>query len=454
MNLLSIRPSGKNLWVTVMAAISCLTLHERAAASSGDLDPTFGSGGKVLTDFGGGSSDYGLGAAMQSDGKIIVVGFSGIYPGANSSLARHNSDGSLDASFGNGGTVITHFSTTDSLTAVAVQPDGKIVAVGAAAATSGNNGTNVLVARYTAAGALDASFGTNGSVITKLRGNIPAGSYFSASAQDLALLPDGKVLVAGQTTTVAFGRMAVLRYNSDGTLDQSYGQAGVVITEFPVGPNGVNGGVSALALAQQSDGKSVLAGSYVDNGFTEFALARINSDGSADGTFGTNGQVTTPIKNGDAVALDVLLQPDGKIVAGGYFQAGLRNRDFALMRYNSNGALDTTFGRKGIATNDLNNGTDDEITSMILQADNKIVAGGQTGQYPSFDFGLARYTSAGRLDKTFGRRGTVSTDFGTGTFDIAYGLLLAPDGKIVLAGESNARSLQDFDFALSRYLNP
>ncbi|MBA3962916.1 MAG: hypothetical protein H0X40_13610 [Chthoniobacterales bacterium] len=449
------RPS--NLLPMCAAAAALLSLLNPAARASqpGDLDPTFGGGdGKVLTDLGGGSSDYGLGAAMQTDGKIIVVGFSGIYPGANASIARHNSDGTLDPLFGNGGTVISHFSTTDSFTAVAVQPDGKIVAVGAAAATSGNYGTDFLIARYSAAGSLDNSFGVSGATVTKLRGNIPEGWYFSASAQDIVLLPDGKILVAGQTTTVAFGRMALLRYNSDGSLDQSYGQAGVVTVEFPVGPNGVNGGVSAFALAQQSDGKSVLAGSYVDNGFSEFALARINADGSPDTTFGTNGQVTSPIKNGDAVALDVLLQSDGKIVAGGYFQAGLRNRDFALMRYNSNGTLDTTFGRRGTVTNDLSDGTDDAITGLMLQADNKIVAGGQSGHYPSFDFGLARYTTSGRVDKTFGRKGSVTTDFGQGSFDIAYGLLLTPDGKIVLAGESNGANGQDFDFALSRYLAP
>ncbi|MEP6601811.1 MAG: delta-60 repeat domain-containing protein [Nitrospirota bacterium] len=430
-----------------------MALHDAPAARPGQLDRTFGVGGKVQTDFDG-NSDYGRGLALQPDGKLVVVGFSGVYPGFNSAVARHNSDGSLDTTFGNGGIVISHFSTTDSLDAVAIQSDGKIVVVGSAQATSGNNGTNVLVARYNSNGTLDTTFGTNGAVITKLRSNIPPSWYFSASAQDVAVLADGKILVAGQTTSVAFGRMALLRYNSNGTLDQTYGDAGKVITEFPVGPNGVNGGVGANALALQADGKAVLAGSYVDNSFSEFALARINPDGSPDTTFGTDGRVTTSIGSGDGVALEVLMQPDGKIVAGGYFQAGIKNRDFALARYNTDGTLDTSFGRGGIITNDLTNGSDDEIISMVLQADNRIIAAGETGQYPSFDFGLARYTTTGRLDNTFGQKGKVSTDFGKGSFDIAYGVVIGPDGKIVVAGETNAGSSGDFDFALARYLNP
>ncbi|MBA3543144.1 MAG: hypothetical protein H0T83_01675 [Chthoniobacterales bacterium] len=429
-----------------------MTLPEADAAKPGTLDSAFGAGGKVQVDFAN-NSDYGRDVVLQSDGKIVAVGDSGIYPGFNAAITRLNSDGSLDSSFGNGGTVINHFSTTDSFAAVAIQPDGKIVAVGSAQATTGNNGTDVLLARYNSDGTLDSTFGTNGAVITKLRSNIPAGWYFSASAVDVTVLADGKILIGGYTITVAFGRMALLRYNPDGTLDQAFGDAGKVITEFPVGPNGVNGGAYAAALAVQADGKAVLAGSFTDNSFSEIAVARINSDGSADTSFGTGGRVTTSLGDGDATALDVLIQGDGKIVAGGYFESGLRDADFAIVRYNSDGTLDPSFGRGGIMTNDLNNGTDDKITAMVLQADNKIVAVGETGSYPSFDFGLARYNSNGRLDKTFGRKGTVSTDFGSSSFDIAYGVALAADGKIVVAGESNANTGGDFDFALARY-NP
>jgi uncharacterized delta-60 repeat protein len=441
------------VFLALLIMPASLTAVETRAAQAGKLDPTFGSGGKVQTDFAG-NSDYGHDLALQADGKIVVVGDSGVYPGFNSAIARHNSDGSLDTSFGNSGTLISHFSTTDSFTAVAIQPDGKIVAVGSAAATTGNNGTDVLVARYNSDGTLDARFGSNGAVITKLRGDIPPSWYFSASAQDVAVLTDGKILVAGQTTTVAFGRMALLRYNSDGTPDSTFGDAGTVITEFPIGPNGVNGGVSALALALQADGKAVLVGSYVDNSFSEFALARITPEGSADASFGSNGEVTTSLGSGDAAALDVLVQADGKIVAGGYFEAGLDEGDFALARYNADGTLDTSFGRSGITITDLTNGSDDVITSMVLQSDNKIIAAGETGHYPSFDFGLARYTTAGRLDRNFGQKGKVSTTFDSDSFDIPYGVAIATDGKIVLAGETNAGTDQDFDFALSRYLNP
>ena len=446
-------PQSKSFFLATFFITIALAVHPEArAAKAGTLDSTFGTNGKVQVDFAS-NSDYGSDLVLQPDGKIVVVGNSGIYPGVDSAIARLNSDGSLDATFGNGGTVISHFSATDSFAAVTVQADGKIVAVGSAQATSGNNGTDVLVARYNIDGTLDPSFGTGGAVITKLRGDIPASWYFSASAVDVTVLADGRILVSGYTITVSFGRMALLRYNSNGTLDQTFGDAGKVITEFPVGPNGVNGGAFAAALAVQADGKAIQVGSYTDNSFSEVAIARINPDGSADTAFGHNGQVTTSLGGGDANALDVLVQPDGKIVAGGYFEAGLRNADFALVRYNSDGTLDPAFGRGGIATNDLKNNTDDKITAMALQSDDKIVAVGETGIYPSFDFGVARYTSNGRLDKTFGRKGSVSTDFGTGSFDIAYGVAFASDGKIVVAGESNGNTAGDFDFALARY-NP
>lgn len=165
---------GQPLWrlflCTLIGMTSLGTLHDAHAARAGQLDPTFGSGGKALIDFAN-NSDYGRAVALQADGKIVVVGYSGVYPSFNSALARLNSDGSLDTTFGNGGTVIAPFSTTDSLEAVAIQTDGKIVVVGSAAATSGNNGTDVLVARYNCNGTLDTTFGSSGSVITELRGN-------------------------------------------------------------------------------------------------------------------------------------------------------------------------------------------------------------------------------------------------------------------------------------------
>jgi uncharacterized delta-60 repeat protein len=436
----------------LVASVSMLLVNAAGAALAGQLDPSFGTGGKAQLDFGGGRSDYGHGLALQADGKIVIVGYSGVYPEANSAVARLNNDGSPDNSFGSGGSVISVFSTTDGLEAVAVQSDGRIVAVGWAAVTSGNNGTEVLVARYNSDGTLDTSFGANGAVMTNLRSHIPDYWFFTASAEDVALLADGKILVAAQTTTVSFGRMALLRYNSDGTLDQTFGEKGVTTIEFHV--QNPNGGATAVALALQADGKAVLGGYVSDYSFSNFALARVNADGSLDSTFGNNGEVTTVIGSGDALVNDVAVQADGKIVAAGSFEAADDNHDFALARYSSNGTLDRTFGRKGKETDDLFGSTDDFIRGIVLQADGKIIAVGETGHYPAFNFAVARYTTAGRLDPTFGQRGKVQTDFGSGSFDVAYDVALASDGKIVVAGETNAGSIQDFDFAATRYLNP
>lgn len=453
---LTLRTShAPRLLCAVLATVTGLTLSDACGARAGRLDPTFGQGGKVQTTFGANSS-YLRHIALQADGKLVAVGYSGIYPGFNSAIARYNSDGTLDSSFGTNGTVVSHFRTTDSFNSVSVQPDGKIIAVGEAAnTTQDGNGTDILVVRYNSNGTLDSTFGVNGAVITSM-GSAPPGVFVSSAAVDVTTLTSGKLLVGGYTITVDLARMALLRYNSNGTLDQTYGSAGLAIIDFPVG--GYSGGAYAAALALQADGKALLAGSYSDNSFSEFALARLNANGTADTSFGTDGRVTTSLGAGDATGAAVLVQPDGKILVGGYFEVGDNNHDFALARYQTNGTPDPSFGLGGVVTNDLLNQSDDVIKGLALQADGRIIAGGQTGQYPTFDFGLARYTARGRLDKTFGRNGVVSTNFGSflgnDSFDAAYGVVLAPDGKIVAAGETDAGTTGSFDFALSRYLNP
>ena len=439
------------LYWAAAVALSFAALPEAPAARPGDLDSTFGVVGKVQTAFGAKSS-YGRDIALQTEGKMVVVGYSGIYPGFNSAIARYNSDGTLDTTFGTNGTVVSHFSTTDMFAAVAIQSDGKIVAVGSAAVPpSGSSYTAVLVALYNSNGTLDPTFGSNSAVINTLPGD-------SSAAQDINLLADGRILVGGYTITVDFARIALLRYNSNGSLDQTYGTAGSAIIEFPVG--GYSGGAAGSALALQANGKAVLVGTFTDNSFGEFALARANSDGSPDTSFGTDGRVTTSLGVGDAVGSSVIVQFDGKIVAAGYFEAGNDNHDFALARYAGNGTLDPGFGRAGIALNGLTNGSDDLIKGIALQSDSKIVAVGQTGNYPTFDFGVARYTTTGRLDKTFGRKGKVSTgfgitNFGSNSFDSAYAIVIALDGKII-ARPAQRRPIPTGNLIspLTRYLNP
>jgi uncharacterized delta-60 repeat protein len=214
-----------------------------------------------------------------------------------------------------------------------------------------------------------------------------------------------------------------------GDLDTSFGSTGKVLTVF-------FDGSAASAVAIQSDGKIVVAGS---------ALVRYNADGTLDTTFGDQGKVTTFCCGALAI------QPDGKIVGAGVSGVSPGNVDFALVRYLPNGTLDTTFSGDGTVTTDFGNGRLDGAWAIVLQPDGKIVVVGASrveGDSASEDVALARYLPNGSLDATFSGDGKVLTDLGSGEGDVATAVALQPDGKIVVAGFTHRG-----DFALARYLS-
>jgi uncharacterized delta-60 repeat protein len=385
-----------------------------ALAAPGDLDPSFGTGGTVITSFGG--TDVASAVVIQPDGKLVVAGRTNIAGNTVFALARYNPNGGLDPAFGTGGLVTTDFGSTDQAFAVALQGDGKIV-------TAGRRGSDVIVARYNANGSVDSSFGsTTGRVITN----------FGATEQALALVlqPDGRIVVAGRTNKPAPNGnfdFALARYEAAGTLDLTFGTGGLVTTDF-------GGSVDrAFAMALQPDGKLVVVGDADAN----FALARYNSNGSLDPGFGTDGKVITSFGGTDQASA-VILQPDGKIVVAGQTDTGI-SIDFALARYMPDGSLDGAFGSGGRITTNFTGNSDDLGAAVVLQSDGKIVVGGTSED----NFALARYTPDGGLDTTFGIEGKVTTNLGGE--DLLHALALQPDGAIVAVGESADR------FALARY---
>jgi uncharacterized delta-60 repeat protein len=259
--------------------------------TDGSLDSTFGSGGKVISAFR--FPDYGPNKiAIQSDGKIVAVGVGETYSGSDFLLTRYNSNGSLDTSFGSGGQIInTFYGQSYFCNAVVIQTDGKIIAAG------GSNGGFAL-ARYNANGSLDTSFGAGGKVLTNFNGG--------AAANDLAIQPDGKIVAVGKSYST-FLNFPLARYNASGSLDSTFGTSGKVVVNF-------TSNAQALGVAIQTDGKIVTVGTSSRQGFT---LARCNSDGEPDRTFGTNGIVITPIGNPDGSANGVVIQSDGKILVVG-----------------------------------------------------------------------------------------------------------------------------------------
>jgi len=402
-----------------------LVVSTLAAALPGAPDVTFGSGfGKVITPIGGGD-DLANSLVLQPDGKIVVAGYCSI----GSCLARYLANGALDTSFNTTGKVITPIgSGVDIAYSLALQPDGKIVVAGYCA-----NGTNYdfCLARYLANGALDISFNTTGKVIT------PIGSG-DDGAFSLALQPDGKIVVAGYCSNGTNFDFCLARYLANGTLDTSFNTTGKVITLIGGSDDGAN------SLALQPDGKIVVAGSCFNGTNYDFCLARYLASGALDTSFNTTGKVITP--TGGAVAYNLALQPDGKIVVAGYCSNGT-NLDFCLARYLANGALDTSFNATGKVITPMGSGQD-SAQSLALQPDGKIVVAGSCYNGTNNDFCLARYLANGALDTSFNTTGKVITPIGSGD-DVATSLALQPDGSIIVAGYCSNGT--NNDFCLARY---
>ena len=356
-------------------------------------------------------------------------------------------DGDLDPSFGTGGQVQTDFNhSTDIAYAVAIQADGKLVAVGTTYTDNDYSNEDFAVARYNPNGTLDATFGVNGRVTTDFPG-------LAAVASSVVIQPDGKIVVAGGAFPLFtfLGDFKVARYNPNGSLDTSFGTGGIVTTSFP------GQGSYAFAVALQPDGKILAAGtdfvnfSSDDSSNTDFALERYNPNGTPDTTFGGgDGQVTTDFDGFNDDAFSILVQPDGRLVAVGSAKNPATFYDFAAVRYLANGAIDTTFGVAGKVRTDFGHADFDQARSAVLQPDGKIVAAGTESFNNTLSqfFALARYNANGTLDTTFSGDGKQFIDFGS--FDqTAYSVFLQPDGKIVTAGYPNTES-SDSDFLVAR----
>ena len=354
-------------------------------------------------------------------------------------------DGDLDPLFGSGGMVMTDLGkSTDIANAVAVQADGKLIVVGTTYKNNDFSDEDFAVTRYNTDGTLDNSFGRKG----KVRTDFPS---LAAVPSSVVIQPDGKIVVAGGAFPIFtfLGNFEIARYNPNGTLDTSFGDGGIVTTIFPQGSY-------ASDVALQPDGKIIAAGTvFVDfiigeSSDTDFALARYNPDGTPDVTFGNAGQVSTDFAGFEDDAFSVLIQPDGKIVAVGSANDPATFYDFAAVRYLSDGTIDTTFGVNGEVRTDFGDQNFDRARSAALQPDGKIVAAGfaisQGGGVQKF--AVARYTSNGVLDTTFSNDGLTQIDFGD-CCQSANKVLLQSDGKIITVGYANTED-SDSDFLLAR----
>ena len=405
-----------------------------AQAQPGTLDFSFGNEGIVTSVISEGVN-MAKAIAVQPDGKIIAVGQTGSSGSYNVGVVRYNEDGSNDNTFGTSGMVIISATTTnDYALDIVIQPDGKIVLGGYIYSSSGST-TDVLVIRLNANGTPDNTFGTDGIVIT----NFGTDEVTEA----IVLQDDGKILLAGYHND----RFMLLRYTTNGTLDNTFGTGGKATANVGIGM------CFGQDLVIQSDGKIIVGGL----GFNEvanyaFSLARFNTDGTLDNSFADNGTKVFNMGQGYDFMTNIALQSDGKIIAGGH--TWLANQptlqyDFAAARLNQDGSIDNTFGNQGITTVNLIYGGN-YVTGMVVQDDDKIVLSGNAEGPEDYDLGMARLTADGILDTSFGTDGITVTDINK-DIDQVEGVALQPDGKILVAGHTAGANFPEF--LVARFLN-
>ena len=388
------------------ANVSDVAVHCATLTTPSGLDTTFGSDGRVSTPVG--DIGQGEGVVIQPDGGIVTAGSRQIGLLSDFALTRHNPDGSLDTSFGTNGIAITDFGGADDKALdAALTPDGGIVAVGSAD-PGGLVKADFAIARYNPDGTLNTTFGTGGIVTTDIRGD-------ADQAEAVAVQPDGKIVVAGHAATVAgqITDFALARYNPDGTLDQGFGNHGIVTTD-------IGGDDVAVALGIQADGRIVAAGSAGEH----IALARYMPDGSLDPTFGTGGTTVNP---GFGEVKGLALTP-----TGGILLAGDSGGDFLLAAYRADGTPNLGFGNLGSVTTDFGGGGA-FAENLVVDAQGRIILVGRTLSPTILDMALARYNPDGTLDTSFANHGTLTADFhGRGEF--GQDLALDSAGRIVAAG--------------------
>ena len=419
-----------------------LCAGSQATGQAGSLDPTFGTNGIFTATT---VRLFAAAVAIQTDGKIVVAGGAVANNNFADTLIRLNPNGTLDTTFGSGG--IVTIEPAGGFFALVIQPNGEIVAAGEGPTV---NNAIVQVARFKTNGSLDPSFGSGGITTT---GAIPFTPFNATGA--LALQPNGEILVAASNPGV------MARFTTSGQLDTTFGTGGVA--------NLTNGGPSLAETAgpcptriavQTSGTILVAAGVHSPTpGALAGIISRYNSNGSLDTTFGAGGQVASV-----ASASALLLQSNGKIVVAGTLTSkiavppAINDVGFGIVRYSANGAIDSTFGTGGVAVADF--GATFPLSgafALAIQSNGDLVAGGAAGAQPTggntSSFGLARFTSAGVLDTTFGTGGEVTTTFDNAPPAVSFvtGLAIQSDGKIVAVGTSTF-DIESSDAYVARYL--
>jgi uncharacterized delta-60 repeat protein len=373
---------------------------------AGMLDRTFGDGGLTILPY---PASGGYSVALQPDGKILVGGYSA----SKLLLARLLANGAPDTSFGANGVVLIPFGDFGAVVqSLVLQADGRIVGAGSAhiPGRPGGDQADFGVYRWYQDGGIDTTFGDGGIASTNLGA--------TDNAYGVAVLPSGHIVVGGSTTSSP-PKFAVVRYNSDGSIDPTFGVSGIVTTDLG------GAGSAAHAMIVLPDGRITLAGLNAPSGTGVFAAARYQASGALDPTFADAGVLVT---GQPTSANGLILNPGGNATLAGHNGA-----DFVLVQITPNGSIAGAFGTGGLVTTDF--GATEDVLTLARQADGKLVAAGTqvVGGDPNFRVALARYLVDGRLDPSFGTGGKSTTSFGPTYSATPNALAISGCGVVVVA---------------------
>lgn len=393
----------------------------------GTLNWSFSGDGKNTIAMGT-VEDYGHSVAIQPDGKIIIAG----NVGPNSSfttdfgVARFNADGSIDTTFGTGGKVVIDFSNQDNVKGVGVQSDGKIVVAGQANWASGSWNGWFVTARFNSNGTLDTTYGSSGKFIHAFNTSNDGVSH-------AVMAPDDKMLLVGSNRAAGcLDNGTLMRITTSGTLDTTFSGDG--IEHFCVGGGG--GGPHAVDI--HTDGSIFLAAREWQGGSDNDAIVmKYTSSGSPDTTFGSSGRVFYSVNTDSWHPYDILVQSDGKVLMSGI---NYTTSQYWILRYTSAGVLDTTFDGDGILL-----GTSFPATRMLQQSDGKILLVAGNG-----NFWLQRRNTDWSLDSTFGTGGNATADF-YGSNDVGTCMLLDSSNTLIVGGHAYVDATAGYDFAVAKF---
>lgn len=406
-------------------SLALLAMAPAAIAGIGGLDPSFGTAGIVTTDVTGANRpDTGTSMAIDGSGRIVVAGYTSLVTGNTVALTRYTAAGALDGSFGSGGKVVVALGTQTTANGVAIDGAGNIVVVGD---IRDGDDTDILVMRFDSSGSADGAFGAGGVVTTDL-------GLLNEKATDVAIDALGRIVVTGYWLNPPAGSKAVVaRYLSTGALDATFGSGGIVQTPSPDTSGALGSGIVQMSDVElDATGAIVIAGAFG----THVGLARYLTTGTLDPTFGTGGTVLSTV-SGSATGLAI--DGSGRLVVAGF---GMTTQNLGAARFLGNGTLDGSFGTGGVVTTTINSSTFD--AAVTIDGDGRILlAGSENGRRVTGAFVVLRLTPFGLFDPTFGVNGNATIEIADFYGDRAAAIAMTTGNRILVGGSG------DSDFAVA-----